>query len=203
MLKLISTMTIFFTLPALGATAFDDLVTQFNSAQPVKFADIDGWYSGRCFESAAKNVALPGLLAIADFTSGPRFPSQTYLLNLRGLESGRQADFFDRIDTPEEKAKLATYVFSGIANRARTSIEKSSGTVTEILMSNANKAGTYMEFRRANQTVIMVERANADIVFDYGRRNSNASETFKKGQIVEVCYYFLKIMTLQEAGTLR
>lgn len=199
------TILILSSVQALAAPSpFDQILTKFSSAQTLTFADIDGWYSGRCFERTGKETALPGLLTITESALGPQFPgeSQTYVLKFVGMDSRNNAAFFDHLNSAEEKEKLARLVHSQTPTDAKPSRVTPKQIETDIFFSDSRDIGTTLELRRDGAMFYMVERAKAPIRYSW-RRTSNEGVEYKRGDVVEVCYYFLRIMSRQEADSLR
>ena len=183
---------------------YTHLAKQFEAAGPLTLAELDGWYSGRCFERLHKATALPGLLVISESGLGPQFPNstQTHIKNYIGSGLLSNPETFDLINTEQELASLAKLVFESIALRVKPAKVESKGLLVEELFSNENNVATRLEIRKIND-LFYSRLTTATHRVEHWSRASAQYFTHEKGAVIEICYFFKKIIDKAEIERLK
>lgn len=179
--------------PVEAPTPFSELAAIWESAAPLKFDDIDGIYSGRCYERAGKSAMLPGLLVIQTYDAGPNFPknSENYVTRYYHSDKYPAPDAFDLISTDDQKKKL----FENIPRIGKTSSvakeEEKSLTYSEFFDGTRTPA-TKAEYRVSNGLFIVRFNAVAGVVLT--ERVTAQRKEFNAGDVTEYCYFFKQII---------
>lgn len=179
--------------PVEQPTPFSELAEAWEKGMPVKFDEVDGFYSGRCYERSAKSTVLPGLLAIQTVDAGPNFPtkSENYICRSYNTSKYPTADAYDHISTDEQKKKLLENVgrYSQYMSQAKeeekglTYTEYFGGTLTPAHKGEIRMSNGYFLFRFITVAPLeMTERAT-------GYRKE-----FDAGVVTEYCYFFKQII---------
>lgn len=179
--------------PVEQPTPFSELAEAWEKGTPLKFDEVDGFYSGRCYERSAKTTMLPGLLAIQSVDAGPHFPNKSENYICRSYNSAKYptADAYDHISTDEQKKKLLENMgrYSLYLSQAKeeekglTYAEYFGGTLTPAHKGEFRKLNGYFLFRFI--TVAGVEM---------NERATGYRKEFDAGVVTEYCYFFKQII---------
>lgn len=187
--------------PVEVSTPFSKLASEFEAAGPAKFDDIDGYYSGRCFEHVNKNVLLPGLLATVDFSAGPNLPQagQRYAFRFNKYLA---PDIWEHYDTDEEKKALVKEVVGRPFDvPASTATEKSSGLVYQDYFSETRRVALETEIRRAGD-LFYSRTKTLTAVLAYSRTAGRQVDV-NAGVVTEYCYYYKQILSRADVEKFR
>lgn len=85
-------------------TYFESLLSWYEQGRPVTFAEIKGYYSGRCFRRTSMDYAQPAMLGYFDSGSGPAFGEY----KMSTTFNSENADYFD---DPKDAQRLIEIFF--------------------------------------------------------------------------------------------
>lgn len=188
--------------PVEQPTPYSELASAWENGGPLMFDQIDGFYSGRCYERDAKSIMLPGLLAIQTYDAGPNFPkySENYVHRFYYSEKYPAPDAFDLISTDEQKKKLFEQLprFSRTISPAKN--EEKGLTYSEYFNGTLQPA-LKAEARMSNGLVVLRYQAVAGVEITV--RATGERKSFDAGATTEYCYFFKQIVLKTEISKYR
>lgn len=179
--------------PAEVLTPFSKLASEFDTAGPVKLDEIDGYYSGRCFEHVNKSVVLPGLLATVDFSAGPNLPQADQHFAFR-FNKYLVPDIWEHHDTDQEKKALIKEVVERpFEVPASTATEKPSGIVYQDYFEGTRSAALETEIRKAGDLFYSRTKTLTGVMA-YSRTAGRQLD-INSGVVTEYCYYYKQVLS--------
>ena len=206
---LIAVMAMFSVVPAFAAkekpkaepTPFSKINEEFEKAGPAKIDDVDGYYSGRCYEASAKTQILPGLLAFVDYGAGPAYPELTERYVYR-FSKYMVPDTFELPMTDETKKNLVKSISSYPATSYLSPAkEQQTGIAYAEFFSNTLSPALEVQIRKTGNVFFAQTKVVAGVELD--SRVLNKRVEFEKGTVVEICYYFKRVFSKAEIDQLR
>lgn len=188
--------------PVVTATPFSELADAWEKGAPLRFNDIDGVISGRCYERDAKNIMLPGLLIVQTFDAGPNFPknSENYVARFTYGDKFATPDAFDFVVSDEQKKKLVELLPRLSRTHTMAKDDEKGLTYIEYFYVTL-KPALKIEIRMSNGLPVLRSHALADVVIN--ARASGEQKEFTAGEVTEYCYFFKQIIPKAEISKYR
>ncbi|MCH2535144.1 MAG: hypothetical protein MK008_11940 [Bdellovibrionales bacterium] len=156
---------------------FSTIKQWFEEGHNVRFEEIEGFYSGRCYREDARNKPDHGVLGVykkkQNYDHGPAFPD----IYIKKLVAAKKESQYSRDSFDDYTSGMAKKTLDNIFWQKSSPIIDYYGTVSSYKVNSNN----ILAVRRYNNYYVL-----AGIV-------GETTEDFKKGYIWEVCYFFKKL----------